>query len=64
MIIQLKAAPELGRLKVVSDKFEEVGCEPCSLKVTDKCGLAVRSGFDCIKHDVHFEQVKLNDQQT
>jgi hypothetical protein len=60
MIITFKEAPELGRLKVVSDKGlpSSLHCIDCSFNNTNQCTIPVRAALNCIYHEIHFEQVK------
>jgi len=71
MIIQFKSAPELGRLRVVSDDVvnfvngEKNVCQFCALEFAPICVTPQENGhfFDtkCLSRKIHFEQVKPNE---
>ena len=61
MIIQLKAAPELGRLRVVKDDGNWSGCDHCALAIGGCIKLLKEIDYDCFKNEIYFEQVKPND---
>jgi len=63
MIIQFKSAPELGRLRVVSDSIEHrdkyLGCYGCALY---KINYGICHKIPCnTENGFHFEQVNPND---
>lgn len=64
MFVTFKAAPELGRLRVVSDNDYSQLCDSCALydMPVDFCRPIGCCGGD--KPPFHFVQVKPNDQQT
>lgn len=59
MIIQFKEAPELGRLRVVSDPGGLNECRLCRLLKSKlgSCYSAAKAGFNCVENDIYFEQV-------
>lgn len=62
MIIQFKEAPELGRLRVVSDGGNFSGCNNCALVLDDKCvRLQQTLALDCFNREIYFEKVNPND---
>lgn len=65
MIIQFKSAPELGRLRVVSDevrdKQESNACNSCDLNNANLCPAIRAISIACLSERFHFKKAATNE---